>query len=468
VTGPTGADGATGPTGPTGISGIDGPTGPTGEDGVDGATGPTGANGTDGATGPTGINGVGGATGPAGLNGVDGATGPTGIDGVDGATGPTGIDGVDGPTGPTGEIGSTGPTGPTGINGSDGATGPTGVNGSAGATGPSSAAGTIAGTTNRVLVNGATGAVSSGSNITISTPQDTNTSAAIQYNRLGLGMPPHPTIPLAINGTSILFNSPTGPTNLGIGDSLTLSSITSGVDNTSIGFRAGQNVTTGNRNVNLNSFGASSDCTLIITRSTSELNNVNMDGSSNTILATRIWSGNISSPNRTTIGTLGGLSSGFGNCVYVGVEAADIGNNHSDLNTTIVGYRAGYGINGGSSSNIWIGSTAANSPSSNITNTLAITSFGTTTTSLLYGIFNSSPPSLTINGLLFITNSVIAQSATLATNATSGFLYIPTCAGTPTGIPVLRTGTVPMVYDTTNNRLYIYNTLTSAWVSAAF
>lgn len=44
-----------------------------------------------------------------------------------------------------------------------------------------------------------------------------------------------------------------------------------------------------------------------------------------------------------------------------------------------------------------------------------------------------------------------------ATNANDGFLYIPTCAGTPTGTPTAYTGKVAMIYDTTNNKLYIYN-----------
>jgi hypothetical protein len=50
---------------------------------------------------------------------------------------------------------------------------------------------------------------------------------------------------------------------------------------------------------------------------------------------------------------------------------------------------------------------------------------------------------------------VIGDNATaLATNATDGFLYVPTCAGTPTGAPTAQTGTAPIVIDTTNNKLY--------------
>ena len=57
-------------------------------------------------------------------------------------------------------------------------------------------------------------------------------------------------------------------------------------------------------------------------------------------------------------------------------------------------------------------------------------------------------------------NAVLLNGAVLATNATTGFLYIPTCAGTPTGVPVAQTGTVALVYDTTNHKLYIYD---GAW-----
>lgn len=57
----------------------------------------------------------------------------------------------------------------------------------------------------------------------------------------------------------------------------------------------------------------------------------------------------------------------------------------------------------------------------------------------------------------FVTNSVVCSGAALTTSATDGFLYIPTCAGTPSGVPSTQTGTVAMVFDTTNGKLYIYN-----------
>jgi hypothetical protein len=53
--------------------------------------------------------------------------------------------------------------------------------------------------------------------------------------------------------------------------------------------------------------------------------------------------------------------------------------------------------------------------------------------------------------------TVAAGSGTLATNATTGFLYVPTCAGTPTGVPAGVSGYAPIVVNTTNNKLYFYS-----------
>ena len=54
-------------------------------------------------------------------------------------------------------------------------------------------------------------------------------------------------------------------------------------------------------------------------------------------------------------------------------------------------------------------------------------------------------------------NVVAGGSVALATTATNGFLYVPTCAGTPTGTPTSITGMAPIVVDTTNNKMYFYS-----------
>ncbi len=53
--------------------------------------------------------------------------------------------------------------------------------------------------------------------------------------------------------------------------------------------------------------------------------------------------------------------------------------------------------------------------------------------------------------------NVIVNTAAISTSATDGFLYVPTCAGTPTGTPTTYTGRAPIVVNTTNNKLYFYS-----------
>lgn len=60
-------------------------------------------------------------------------------------------------------------------------------------------------------------------------------------------------------------------------------------------------------------------------------------------------------------------------------------------------------------------------------------------------------------------STIVGDQAALATNATNGFLYVPACAGTPTGTPTAVTGKIPIVADSTNNKLYIYSG--GAWVA---
>ena len=51
------------------------------------------------------------------------------------------------------------------------------------------------------------------------------------------------------------------------------------------------------------------------------------------------------------------------------------------------------------------------------------------------------------------------------TSMTDGFIYIPSAAGVPSGVPTGQTGRVPLYYDSTNNYLYIYN---GAWKRVSF
>ena len=60
-------------------------------------------------------------------------------------------------------------------------------------------------------------------------------------------------------------------------------------------------------------------------------------------------------------------------------------------------------------------------------------------------------------------NLTLYPAASLATNMTNGFLNIPGAAGIPSGTPANTTG-FPMYYDSTNNKIYVYN---GSWRSTA-
>ena len=78
------------------------------------------------------------------------------------------------------------------------------------------------------------------------------------------------------------------------------------------------------------------------------------------------------------------------------------------------------------------------------------------TSSILAAINGTKVWELTNTALKTTGLSVVMGAAALATNATTGFCYIPTCAGVPTGVPVAQSGTAAIVFDTTNSKLMIY------------
>lgn len=93
---------------------------------------------------------------------------------------------------------------------------------------------------------------------------------------------------------------------------------------------------------------------------------------------------------------------------------------------------------------------------------------GTGTSAPIY-LQTSGNTGITVDAISATPNVVIGTAAAIATNAANGFLYVPTCAGVPTGSPSSYTGKSPIVIDTTNHRLYFnsgstwrtYGTVTS-------
>lgn len=75
----------------------------------------------------------------------------------------------------------------------------------------------------------------------------------------------------------------------------------------------------------------------------------------------------------------------------------------------------------------------------------------------LFSLWTSNTERLRITAL----GSVCIGTTALSTSATDGFLYVNSCAGTPTGVPTTQTGRIPVQFDSTNNFLYAY--LNGAW-----
>lgn len=57
----------------------------------------------------------------------------------------------------------------------------------------------------------------------------------------------------------------------------------------------------------------------------------------------------------------------------------------------------------------------------------------------------------------FFKGDVVLGNTALSTGATSGFTWMPSMSGTPSGTPTSYTGSVAMVYDTSANKLWVYN-----------
>lgn len=80
-----------------------------------------------------------------------------------------------------------------------------------------------------------------------------------------------------------------------------------------------------------------------------------------------------------------------------------------------------------------------------------------------YGIYINAPSGgSTINAGIVNLGDYLPADGT--TNATAGFIYIPTGAGSPSGTPTLRAAArSPLYYDSTNHKLWVYESAASAW-----
>jgi hypothetical protein len=262
-------------------------------------------------------------------------------------------------------------------------------------------------------------------------------------------------------GNSALTANVTGFNNISVGASSMISNV-SGSNNVAVGASALRNTTTGSQ-VAIGSSALQANTTG--TNNTAIGNSAltaNTTGTSNTGLGINSLTANTTGSQNTALGqaTLGANITGTSNTA---VGFAALFNLSTGGSNTALGNNAGRYISGGavnltnSSNSVFIGN-AAYPLADSQTNQIVIgeSAVGLGSNTVVLG--NTSIVTTQLRG------SVISgNQAALATTATDGFLYIPTCAGLPTGVPTAVTGKVPIVADTTNNKLYVY--LGGAWTA---
>lgn len=154
---------------------------------------------------------------------------------------------------------------------------------------------------------------------------------------------------------------------------------------------------------------------------------------------------------------LGGVTTGFA-LIAGAVNTIISGTSYVSVATT--GVTIGTAIGGSYKHTIDISTTGVclgvrNRDTTNGNSTLVIITGATAGTGDLLSAYNNAGAAR----LFQVSNvgNVTVGSAALSTTATDGFLYIASCAGAPTGVPTAQTGRTPMIFDTTNNKFYIYD-----------
>jgi hypothetical protein len=156
--------------------------------------------------------------------------------------------------------------------------------------------------------------------------------------------------------------------------------------------------------------------------------------------------------NGGTINLVAGTGGGTnGNAGPVNITAGDGGTSKNGGAVTITGGTAGSSNGVGGAVNINAGAaTGGNGGAVNVTASAGVgtnKSGGDITLTPGAATGTGTPGNVVLNG----------SGSALSTSAKGGFTCLPTCAGTPTGTPgTVPTGCVPMVFDTTNSKFWIY------------
>jgi hypothetical protein len=260
------------------------------------------------------------------------------------------------------------------------------------------------GTADQVLVNGTSGSAETGA-VTLTLPQSVGTTSAVQFARLGLGVAPSNPLVALYTASQVKFGTDSLPPLMDADSQL--------------------HWTTGNMSYMP---GGPIPYTCFVTR----------------------YDANISSipPVPTSINDIGVISMKSNFNSGPGVDV-----------TNAVGIKVNAFTSSGAG-------TIANCYGGYFT----AQTIGTTTNAALYADNllvgdDSRGRNAPARGMIVGSGSIVLGTNALLTTATNGFLHIPVCAGVPTGVPTAIGTNVPIVYDTVDHKLYIYD---GGWISATF
>lgn len=257
---------------------------------------------------------------------------------------------------------------------------------------------------------------------------------------------------------------------------------TTGASNTGVGFSVGQQVSTGGRN---SFFGFTSGQGINGTKLTGN-NNSGYGASSLAVIQGTANNNTAIGQNSlglcTTCATVTSVGSGAGSAITTGNSLAIFGSNAGNKATTlttslILGANVASGTLQTGTGNIVIGVSATADLPSSTNHTLLIQGNGSTATLTCTGL--ATTPNCTFGGPLASTgafsapsvnnpsgNLLLGSGTALTTNATTGFVLVPSMAGTPTG-SAGSAGQVALVVDTTNKKI-CYNSGSGWECSGAF
>ncbi len=159
---------------------------------------------------------------------------------------------------------------------------------------------------------------------------------------------------------------------------------------------------------------------------------------------------------------------------FYGAQVRAFAKHSSGTTATVIAFNGGYDqtVAGGTVTNA-VSLNAGCAVTDGTTTTMKLlrapapTVSGTGAIGTLYGLHMDALSVATTNWAIYLASSTTSGGVTfrdtaLATGATVGHFFVPSCAGTPTGVPTtIPTGQIAMHFDSTNNFLYAY--LGGAW-----